>query len=705
MRNYSWFAPFKFDLNRAKEQSTYPDHRPPIRRLESMPTFNRLVEFLEGVLQDKPTIGLDLEGHPTQVGITCYSISVNPQHCCIVPFRNLDNSPFWSLDEEIILWKLTDQILGDPSIKKICQNAMYELFVFSWRHKILIRGLDEDTMFKMWELYCELPKGLDFISSFFTEEPYYKSDRTIPDISTHHEYCCKDSCVTQESSDKMEVQLAKHKPSYDHYRFNISLLRPYLYMQLRGCKLDLPRIAQKQSDTWSRIQSQQDIVNQMTGRVFNVKSNPQKLKYLYEDLSLPPQYNITGGVKTPTADFGALVRLYVKTELPVILEIAKLVRLRTRFSDLNKLYPFSDGRIRSTYNPVGTDTGRLSSSETWVEAVCAVPKIEFKTRMVNKQKVYEMQLVTKQLLQNLGTNLQNVTKDLRDCFIPDSADFSFFQYDLSGADAWTVAADCAALGNDRMLTHLQNKIKPSLVIVLLTEYGQDVYKWSLEQLKQTHDATLKSIKTTPRLVKTYTCAKGCQHGTNYGMQPPLMAAIQLERSVAGWIDNFNSGVVDPIDFKSIHPYVMESLQNLYINYYGINLRNDYIRKQLTNFGYIDSACGTRRKFLSIRNRKNIDEGTVRTAAAHEPQANTTYCTNAALANMYYDESNRTPRGFMRCEPTLMVHDSLAGQAHHTQVPYATEKMAEWFNTPLLIHGIPITIPVEGGWGTSWKDTE
>lgn len=443
----------------------------------------------------------------------------------------------------------------------------------------------------------------------------------------------------------------------------------------------------------------------MTNRVFNVKSPIQKAQYLYGDLGLPEQYKIIAGEKKVTTDFSALCKLCTLSALPVVLEIAKLVRLRTRFSDINKLYPFPDGRIRSNYNPVGTDTGRLASSETWVEDYITLPKIKFITRTKNKIKYQEMKLVEERLFTNLGTNLQNITKELRDCFIPDSDEFLFFQYDLSGADAWTVAADLAALGNDKMLVHLQHRIKPSVVIVLLIEHGGAVYKWDLDYLKQVHDATLKQIKTTPRLAKAYTCAKASQHGTNYGMEPPLMAAIQLERSIAGWIDNFNSGIVDPIDFQTISPYIMESYQRQYINYYGLELRNEYIRKQLTNFGYIDSATGHRRHFQGIRNRRIIEDSIVRTAASHEPQANTTGSTNAALANMYYDPTNRTPRGRLRCEPTLMVHDSLAGQAHISQQPWAEEQMPRWFNNPLLIHGIPITIPVEGGWGKNWKATE
>jgi hypothetical protein len=504
----------------------------------------------------------------------------------------------------------------------------------------------------------------------------------------------------------MDEALANNSRSRDHYNFNVRLLKPYLYMQLRGCKLDLPKVALMRHTTWEFIRGQQEVVNQMAGQVLNTKSPKQLAEYLYGTLSLPEQTKRVGMETKVTTDFGALCTLYTKTQLPVLLEIAKLTRARTRLSDLNKLQAFPDGRVRCTYNPVGTDTGRLSSAETWVEAIVHKSKIEFKTRKRNGVAYKEMVLESKPTIENLGTNLQNVTKDLRVCFIPDNDDYSFFQYDLSGADAWTVAADLAALGNDKMLVHLQNKIKPSIVIVLLTEHGNKVYQWDLETLRAYHDHTLKLCKTDPKFIRTYTGAKGCQHGTNYGMQPKLMAALQLERAIQGWCDNALKGEIGSTDFKVFHFHTMERLQNLYIDYYGLELRNDYLRRQLCNHGYIDAASGQRRYFLDIRSRKNIDDATIRVAASHEPQANTTFSTNAALSNLYYDRENRTPRGNLRCESTLMIHDALAGQAHRSQQQWALEKFEkQWFDIPLVIHGLDINIPVEGGWGPNWKETE
>jgi len=705
MRNYSWLTPFTCDIAKAVAEGKIAGYHPPKRELETWPTFDRLVTLMQDIIDRKPEIAFDLEGHPNQVGVTCYSVAESPEKCFIVPLRNRDNTPFWSLEQEMYIWQLTAEILGNPDIRKIAQNGMYELFVFAWRHRILVRGLVDDTMYKMWEILCEQPKSLGFIGSLFTKEPYYKDERTDPDLQVHHEYCCKDSIVTHEANREMDKALFKNQRSLDHYRFNIRVMKPYLFMQLRGCKIDRPKLAEKRRQGWDKIVHQQTIVNEMSGQVLNVKSWKQKGEFLYNELKLPIQYKMEKGQKKQTTDFDALCKLYVSSQLPVVLEICKLIQLRTRFSDLHKFDTFADGRIRSNLNPVGTDTGRLSSSATWVEAIVKSPEIQFKMRQKAGVKSKVMELRYKDEVDTLGTNLQNVTKDLRDLFIPDREDYFFWQYDLSGADAWTVAADLMALGNSRMMDHLKAKIKPSIVIVMLIEYGNAVYTWSPEKIKEVHDATLKACKTVAKYKDMYRCAKACQHGTNYGMMPPLMASILLKSSVKSWIENFNDGIIEDIDFKQTHPSVMKRFQDLYSTYYGLDKRNDWLRTQLSNFGYIDCANGHRRKFTAIRSRRNIDDATVRAAASHEPQANTTYATNAALCKMFYDLTNRTPKGNLRCEPLLMIHDALAGQCHESQRSYAEESMAEWFNIPLTIHGIELTIPVEGGFGANWKDTD
>jgi len=301
---------------------------------------------------------------------------------------------------------------------------------------------------------------------------------------------------------------------------------------------------------------------------------------------------------------------------------------------------------------------------------------------------------------NTGTNSQNVTKELRDIFIPDSPAFDFWQFDLRGADAWTVAADLAAIGHPTMLDDLQAGIKPAKVLMALLneqEAGRDptiINRMTRSELK----AHLKTIvipdssdvdeQGRPGDWK-YICCKKTQHGTNYDGKPT---------TVAGLIFKDSDGTIDLTDREA------QVYQYLYKLRYRPEERNRWLRQQLCRDGYLQTACGIRRKFFGIRNPFDIDDEIIRQAAAFEPQANTTYATNNALKNLWYDPENRSPQNRLICEPLLQIHDALAGQNHSSIRAWAHKKLQSYFNTKLIIHGIEITIPVDGGWGTNWLDT-
>ena len=144
---------------------------------------------------------------------------------------------------------------------------------------------------------------------------------------------------------------------------------------------------------------------------------------------------------------------------------------------------------------------------------------------------------------------------------------------------------------------------------------------------------------------------------------------------------------------------------LYKSRYHPERRNDWIKQQLILQGSLTAACGIKRKFFGIRNPRDPDPEIVRQASAFEPQANTTYCTNLALKNLWYDPSNRTSTGWLHCEPLLQIHDALAGQNHSAIRQWAHSKLRSYFNNELVIHGIRVSIPADGGWGTNWQDTK
>lgn len=305
---------------------------------------------------------------------------------------------------------------------------------------------------------------------------------------------------------------------------------------------------------------------------------------------------------------------------------------------------------------------------------------------------------------NIGTNTQNQTKDLRICYIPDTPDHDFFQCDLSGADAWTVAAELAALGHPTMLEDLLFGIKPSLVLCYMVRAhaaGRDpltvnylsrddlksetlAIKHFFDSVEGQHDATGQPLDWL------YICSKRVQHGSNYDMQAERTTELVFADS---------DGTIN-LTKKDAELY-----QHFYKLRYKTDARNRWIRKTLEGTASIVSSCGVRRQFFSIRNRREVDDGTVREASAFNPQCNTTYITNMALSNLWYDPHNRTSRGSLFIEPLLQIHDALAGQYHSKNRAFAGRKLREWFIIPLKVQGITVNIPVDCKYGPNWRDTK
>jgi hypothetical protein len=126
---------------------------------------------------------------------------------------------------------------------------------------------------------------------------------------------------------------------------------------------------------------------------------------------------------------------------------------------------------------------------------------------------------------------------------------------------------------------------------------------------------------------------------------------------------------------------------------------EWMRTQVRQ-GWLQTANGSRR---IISGRKN-DDFTLKKLLSHEPQGNTTYITNKAAERCYYDPSNRwIANRALRVEPVHQIHDALVLQWFKREREYALEAMKRWFDIELVIAGIKIKIPSEGGWGTSWGE--
>jgi uracil-DNA glycosylase family 4 len=160
LRMYNLYALMKMDISKARKQAEFPELRLPQRNFILRPTLEQVATYLS-VCRESELTAFDIEGYADNVGVTMISFSHVPSSGLVIPFW-IDGAHYWSDIEEVEVWRLVGDFLGDAAVKKVCQNGLYETFVLGWRHQIIVRGIVHDTMFAHWELFPEFPKNLGF---------------------------------------------------------------------------------------------------------------------------------------------------------------------------------------------------------------------------------------------------------------------------------------------------------------------------------------------------------------------------------------------------------------------------------------------------------------------------------------------------------------------------------------------------------------
>ena len=270
-------------------------------------------------------------------------------------------------------------------VPKVLQNSLYDNFVLAYGYQCPIRNVTEDTMLKGWEIFSELPKGLSTMASIWTREPHWKDDDMYDsngdNLATG---CCKDVAVT------MEICIAQDGAldfaGGQHYRKNIEMLQPALYMELRGIKLNHENVKKEIEETLAKLRPLGDslvaragdelrgkkgslssdrlidCLYQTSGRV--APSGKAKVQRSWLTPPYPPQYKteFVNGFRTKklTSDVEAILTLGKRYVGDIFLaDILKHRHLEGILETL-RVQADADGRVRCAYNVVGTETGRFS---------------------------------------------------------------------------------------------------------------------------------------------------------------------------------------------------------------------------------------------------------------------------------------------------------------------------------------------------------
>ncbi len=194
-----------------------------------------------------------------------------------------------------------------------------------------------------------------------------------------------DCCITAEILEVLLPQLDDHTSST--YAFSRALQGPVLEMQLRGILVDQSRrqdVIDEYYEVIDRLEGQleQIVLDGVGMPTFSWRSNPDLQKLFFDYLGIPTIRK----QGRPTTDHKALEKMQIfLVARPIVNHLLTMREIQKKI-DFLKTGVDPDGRIRTSYNISGTNTGRFSSSYS-----------EFGT----------------------GGNLQNVEESLRSVFISD----------------------------------------------------------------------------------------------------------------------------------------------------------------------------------------------------------------------------------------------------------------------------------------------
>lgn len=367
LREYLFTHTISWDLKRIRQQAEFPEIRRTDYKIVFGEFFQDVIAFISQLHHTlltnsvNPYTEVDIEIFNEEV--SCLCIGHRDFGTMVIPFIS-ETGDLFSPEQEATIWQALACLLEDQQIAKLMQNGTFDATFIFRRYGIRCFPV-LDTMVAQGIGFPDLPKGLDFLTSCYTEEPYYKDDGkkwfklggSFKDLWL---YNAKDGAVLPEIHQKQLHEL--HKQGNEHaYEMQLKLIEPLVYIGERGIRCDQEGLQIASAQAAEKLAELTTQLHELCGFALNPASPKQLAEYFYVTKKFKPYTNRkTGGVST---DRDALKRLARKgsQEAQLLLKIRKLGKLKGTYLDIRLDI---DNRLRCSFNPVGTSSGRLSSSQT-----------------------------------------------------------------------------------------------------------------------------------------------------------------------------------------------------------------------------------------------------------------------------------------------------------------------------------------------------
>lgn len=411
---------------------------------------DQFYRFIDRNLAKKPAaLFTDVEtwGSMLTCASFCFAYFEDPAHneeleSVSVPIMDKSISP----GEAAFLWKLMAKALSG-NIATGGQNFKYDVTIYQ-RHNFQVTNVVHDTMLKAAMLYAEFPKGLDFLTSIYTEIPYYKDEGKEFDPKLGRDklyfYNAKDSLATALVSMAQDKELEEAGMKELYFDEVAPLIVIYKDMDERRMRIDMAQkeklLIKYENKLAIHLKVLRNLVRQDD---FNPHgSSKDSGRVIYEELKLPKRMKLNPdtGKKAYRTDKDTLDDLLIHfcegnlLAQQVIQEIILCRKIMMVLQYINTpLYP--DNTFGSVSNIAGTETGRTSYSKTLDEVFTKDGKLIRVGRSF--QTISKHGFTAGEDTFN-ATEDRTIAADLRTMFVPRRG-YCFVEIDGSQAEARVVA--------------------------------------------------------------------------------------------------------------------------------------------------------------------------------------------------------------------------------------------------------------------------
>lgn len=448
------------------------------------PTYKEALAYIRDLARKKKPVSLDIE--TPNNATSCIGIGSDAHEAMCINFRDQETNRF-TLSQEADIWYALHKLCESNRI--VAQNGNFDSYWTWYKDKFKFR-VWFDTLLAHHTLYPRLPHSLAFLTSQYTNHPFYKDEgkewKEGGDIETYWRYNCKDVAITYGVHERLSRELEQQglaKFFFEH----VMRVQPHLVQStVHGLAIDqtVKDVVNEQiNEDVKKFEAEFHRLVQDLTEEYDYYPNPnswQQLQELFfEKLSLQGK-----GRSTDEANRDNMIR-HVKTT-PLEKEMLTALTLYKQADKFRGTYAESkdspDGRFRSEYKQFGVTRapGRLSSAA-----------------IINRE----------------GGNIQNQPVLARSKFVADPG-CVFIYFDLGQAEARVVAwrANILKWKHQFEQARIDGKYDAHRAL------ASDMFRVPYDEVP-TYDFD-EDGQPTIRYI-----AKRCRHGLNYRMQKWKLAEV------------------------------------------------------------------------------------------------------------------------------------------------------------------------------------